>query len=205
MENSIEKLLKIENGFKPIEAEAKMLIEAKPWVELKSLASALLHHQAYQIRSLAVFLFGHFAATDSGALHILQTHVSKDPSWQVQEILAKAFDQYCKDTTYERALPTIENWLAHPNPNVCRAVTEGLRIWTSRPFFNRNPKLAIDLIAQHRSHECQYLRKSVGNALRDISKKHGALIDAEISTWDLDNPRILFTHKLLTKTKLPPK
>jgi hypothetical protein len=31
------------------------------------------------------------------------------------------------------------------------------------------------------------------------------LIDAEISTWDLDNPRILFTHKLLTKTKLPPK
>ena len=85
------------------------------------------------------------------------------------------------------------------DPNVIRAVTEGLRIWTSRPFFKENPAVAITLISKHKAHESEYLRKSVGNALRDISKKHAELIWQEVEQWDISTPRVLFTYKLASK------
>jgi len=132
---------------------------------------------------------------------ILKIKVSQDSSWQVQEIFAKAFDQYCKDIGYEKSLETIKDWLDDKNPNVCRAVTEGLRIWTGRDYFKTNPQLAIQLISQHKSNDCEYLRKSVGNSLRDISKKHKELVEKELSTWDLSDKRIYFTYKFVAKNK----
>lgn len=36
--------------------------------------------------------------------------------------------------------------------------------------FRDNPKIAIELISEHKSDDSEYLRKSVGNALRDIGK-----------------------------------
>ena len=114
-------------------------------------------------------------------------------------MLAKAFDTFCKEQGYEKSLPVIREWLDSDNANVVRAVTEGLRIWTSRPFFKENPSVAITLISKHKAHESKYLRKSVGNALRDISKKHAELIRQEVEQWDLSNPRIMFTYKLAAK------
>lgn len=114
-------------------------------------------------------------------------------------MLAKAFDEICKYKGYESSLPLIEEWINDNNPNVVRAVTEGLRIWTNRPFFKENPLIAIALISQHKDDESEYLRKSVGNALKDISKKYPDLIQQEVIQWDLSNPRILFTYKLATK------
>ena len=96
-------------------------------------------------------------------------------------------------------LPLIEEWINDNNPNVVRAVTEGLRIWTSRPYFKEKPSVAIALISKHKAHESEYLRKSVGNALKDISKKHRELIRAEVQQWDLSDPRVMFTYKLATK------
>ena len=201
MQEMIDSISKIEHGFKPVEIEAKKLFDSNSNAESLSLANLLLEDRRYQIRSLGVFLLGFLASTDHTALHVLRRIVSKDASWQVQEILAKAFDQYCRDSGYEKSLPVIRDWLSDQNPNVCRAVTEGLRIWTGRPYFNSNPEVAIQLISQHKAHESEYLRKSVGNSLRDISKKHKELITIEISTWDLSDKRIEFTYKLVTKTK----
>ena len=114
-------------------------------------------------------------------------------------MLAMAFDEVCKYRGYEASLPLIEEWLNDDNPNVIRAVTEGLRIWTTRPFFKENPSIAIALIGKHKAHESKYLRKSVGNALRDICKEHAELIRDEVQRWELSNPRILFTYKLAAK------
>jgi len=201
MQEMIDSLSKIEHGFKPVEIEAKKLFDSNSNAESLSLANLLLEDRRYQIRSLGVFLLGFLASTVHTALQVLRRIVSNDASWQVQEILAKAFDQYCRDSGYEKSLPVIRDWLSDQNPNVCRAVTEGLRIWTGRPYFNSNPEVAIQLISQHKAHESEYLRKSVGNSLRDISKKHKELITIEISTWDLSDKRIEFTYKLVTKTK----
>ena len=139
------------------------------------------------------------ATEDDDALCFLKERISTDEHWRVQEMLAKAFDEVCKYRGYEASLPLIKEWLNDDNPNVIRAVTEGLRIWTSRPFFKENPSIAIAFISQHKAHESEYLRKSVGNALKDISKKHRELIQTEVQQWDLSHPRILFTYKLATK------
>jgi 3-methyladenine DNA glycosylase AlkD len=201
MREIIERISTVEHGFKQFENEAQNIFQSKTSIECFKMASELYKNEAYQVRSLAVFIFGFLAAKDPFVLQILRNSVSLDSSWQVQEILAKAFDQFCKDSGYENALPEIKEWLSDNNPNVNRAVTEGLRIWTGRPYFKDNPHIAIQLISQHKSHESQYLRKSVGNSLRDISKKHKELIDIEISSWDLSDKKVLFTYKLVTKNK----
>jgi 3-methyladenine DNA glycosylase AlkC len=129
----------------------------------------------------------------------IYTKVIHDPDWRTQEMLARAFDQYCKDEGYEVSLPTIREWLAAPESNQRRAVSEGLRIWTSRPYFKEHPEVAVALLAPLRSDPSEYVRKSVGNALRDISKQHPKLIAKEVQSWDLANQNITFTYKLASK------
>ncbi len=42
----------------------------------------------------------------------------------------------------------------------------------------------------------EYVRKSAGNALRDISKKFPALIKEELSTWDISDKKTAQFYKL---------
>jgi 3-methyladenine DNA glycosylase AlkC len=93
----------------------------------------------------------------------------------------------------------IKSWLADSNPNVRRAVTEGLRIWTTRDYFREHPEVAIQLLSQLRADESEYVRKSVGNALRDISRKHKDLIANEIQKWDVSDKRVQQTYQLASK------
>ena len=145
-----------------------------------------------------VFLFGYLSQKEE-VLTFLREEVSKDDNWRVQEVLAKAFDEYCKKVSYEKALPVIDEWLTHPRSNTRRAVTEGLRIWTSRPYFKEHPHEAIRRIAALKEDESEYVRKSVGNALRDISKKYPAFINAELETWTLDSKAIQQVYQLASK------
>ena len=85
------------------------------------------------------------------------------------------------------------------NANTRRAVTEGLRIWTSRPYFKDYPPKAVELIASLKDDESEYVRKSVGNSLRDISKKFPDLVKAELLNWDLSSKRISQVYKLAGK------
>ena len=197
--NVLNTILQIENGFQHIIDGADGILSAYSKEQCFDFALELFKHKAYQARMLATTILGRLATEDNNALRFLKDRISTDENWRVQEMLAKAFDEVCKHRGYEVSLPLIEEWLNDNNPNVIRAVTEGLRIWTSRPYFKENPSVAIALIAKHKAHESEYLRKSVGNALRDISKKHAELIRQEVEQWDLSNPRILFTYKLAAK------
>ncbi|WP_263603824.1 HEAT repeat domain-containing protein [Chryseobacterium sp. PET-29] len=169
------------------------MVGCKDLSESKALAVDMLKSDYYQVRCCAIFILGFIAARDGTVLLLLKDTARSDEGWQVQEIIAKAFDRYCKDNGYESSLPEIKAWLSDKHPNVCRAVTEGLRIRTGRPYFKTHPEVAIDLLSQHRSGDSEYLRKSVGNSLRDISKKYGELVKMEISKWDLQDQRIAFT------------
>ena len=199
IDNVLNKILLIEHGFQHIIDGADELVSTYPKEQCFELALTLFNHEAYQARMLATTILGRLATEDNNALRFLKERVSTDEHWRVQEMLAKAFDEVCRHRGYEVSLPLIEEWIADDNPNVIRAVTEGLRIWTSRPYFKENPSVAIALIAKHKAHESEYLRKSVGNALRDISKKHAELVWQEVERWDLSNPRISFTYKLAAK------
>ena len=196
---TLNKILQIEHGFQHILDGADEILSAYSEKQCFEFALDTFKQESYQVRMLATTILGRLATTDNEALCFLQEQVSTDENWRVQEMLAKAFDELCKYRGYEASLPLIEEWINDDNPNVIRAVTEGLRIWTSRPFFKENPSVAIALIARNKAHESEYLRKSVGNALRDISKKHSELIRQEVQQWDLSNSRIMFTYRLATK------
>ena len=188
----------IENGFKEQERRALADYKAKGAAHCKELAYLAYGSNVYQVRMYAVFLFGYLS--DSGEiLTFMRDEISKDENWRVQEVLAKAFDEFCKKVGYEQALLTIDEWLKNGNSNAKRAVSEGLRIWTNRPYFKDNPNEAIRRLASLKEDESEYLRKSVGNALKDISKKFPNLVKAELDSWDLNSKEVLQTYKFTSK------
>ncbi len=195
----IGRVEQIKHGFKDILAAAAEVETELPPEEARRVAYQLFSHESYQVRALAVFILGAYAATEVEVLSFLREEVSFDPSWQVQEILAKVFDRYCADTGYQRALPVIREWLADPQANVRRAVTEGLRIWTGREYFREYPEAAILLLAALKEDDSEYVRKSVGNALRDISKKHPELIRRELEGWDISAKRLKQVYRLAVR------
>ena len=110
-----------------------------------------------------------------------------------------AFDNHCKIMGYKTALPLIEEWLNSDCANVRRAASEGLRVWTSRPYFKDHPDIAVKLLSAHRQDQSLYVRKSIGNALRDISKKHSEYVSKELATWDLSIKEIHQVYKLANR------
>jgi 3-methyladenine DNA glycosylase AlkC len=199
IEKLIQRVQKTQHGFLDIQKAADKVVVGQADKENLRIAKKLFASDIYQARSLATFIFGRLAANSNESLEFLKRRVSQDKDWRVQEILAKAFDRYCADVGYEQALSVIKEWLADSSPNVRRAVTEGLRIWTGRSYFYDHPEAAIQLLSQLRNDESEYVRKSVGNALRDISKKHKELVKVELQQWDIANKRIEQTHKLASK------
>ena len=195
----IQRVQKTQYGFTDIQRASEEIFASQSAAEILPLAKELYASDVDQARMLATFLFGKLSAKSKVSLSFLRKHVSKDKDWRVQEILAKAFDQYCSDIGYKKALTVIEDWLADANPNVRRAVTEGLRIWTGRDYFCDHPDVAIKLLVQLKADESEYVRKSVGNALRDISRKHKDLIRAELEKWDISDKHIKQTYKLAGK------
>ena len=188
----------IENGFKEEERRALADYKSNDTEYIKELAFLAYKSDIYQVRMYGVFLFG-YLSDKKDILVFMRDEVSEDDNWRVQEVLAKAFDEFCRKTGYEKALPIIDEWLDNHNPNTRRAVTEGLRIWTSRQYFKDNPKEAIKRIAALKEDTSEYVRKSVGNALRDISKKFPELIKAELNNWKLDSKEINQVYKLASK------
>lgn len=195
----IERVQKTEHGFSDIRRAADELMAGQTAAESLELAYTLFGSEVHQARMLATFLLGDLAATFSECLLFLREQVNQDQDWRVQEILAQAFDRYCRTVGYEQVLPVIEAWLADSAANVRRAASEGLRIWTDRPYFREHPAVAIAWLSGLKDDESDYVRKSAGNALRDISRKHKALVAAEVGRWELSNKRIEQTYKLASR------
>jgi 3-methyladenine DNA glycosylase AlkC len=173
----------------------KMYDDDKCW----DIAMELYTSEYFQIQEIGVFILGYISSRHLQSLNFLKDTVSEHSSWKVQEVLAMAFDSFCKETGYEKSIPTIKEWLNSEKANVRRAATEGLRIWTSRPYFENHPDKAIALIAPLRNDESEYVRKSVGNSLRDISKKFPELIKNELNTWDISSKQVMKVYKLAGK------
>ena len=186
-------------SFTLVRDDAEEFYESHSLEECYAMGLALYESGNYQVQEAGVFMLGYCAAENDDALLFLRDTVSQHDNWRIQEVLAKAFDSYCRLTGYEQALPVIEDWLDSDCANTRRAVSEGLRIWTSRPYFKENPQVAIRLLSAHKEDSSLYMRKSVGNALRDISKKHPELIAEELRQWELSSSEIRQVHTLAGK------
>lgn len=195
----LEELIPEKDSLKIVKLEAEKYYKTHSLDECFRMGHELYRSDNFQIQEVGVFLFGYAAHQNADALSFLKSTVSQHDSWKVQEILAMAFDNHCKIIGYEAALPVIREWLDSDCANVRRAVSEGLRVWTSRVYFRDHPQVAIDLLATHKSDTSEYVRKSVGNAIRDISKKYSELVSAELGTWDLSSKEIRQVYKLASK------
>ena len=66
-------------------------------------------------------------------------------------------------------------------------------------ILKENPYEAVRHIAALKEDSSEYVRKSVDNALRDISKKNPALIKEELDGWDVNSKEIQQVYKLASK------
>jgi hypothetical protein len=151
----IQRVQNTQHGFLDIQKAADEVVADHPSEESFRLARQLFATDIYQTPCLAAFIFGRLAAESKESLDFLKRQVSKDNDWRVQEILAKSFDRYCADTGYEKSLVVIHEWLADPDAKVRRAVTEGLRIWTGRPYFREHPEEAIQCLSKLKDDESE--------------------------------------------------
>ena len=201
----LEQLIPEKDSLKLVRTEAENYYKKHSLDECFSMGLELYQSDNFQIQEVGVFLLGYSASANANALSFLKDIVSRHESWKVQEVLAMAFDHCCKMIGYEAALPLIKEWFQSDCANVRRAVSEGLRIWTSRPYFREHPQIAIQLLSAHNEDQSEYVRKSIGNALKDISKKHPQMISEELNSWDLSSKEIKQVYKLASKFLEPHK
>lgn len=195
----LSQLITDKDSLKLVKTEAKQFYKEHTPEECQEIYPVLYQSDNFQIQEVGVFLAGYIADVYPDALDFLHDTVSRHESWKVQEILAMAFDIHCAKIGYENALPLIKRWFADPDANIRRAASEGLRVWTSRPYFREHPRVAIALLASHREDESGYVRNSAGNSLRDISKRFPKLVAAELQTWDLSSKKVMQVYKLANK------
>jgi 3-methyladenine DNA glycosylase AlkD len=190
---------RIKYGIVVMREEAQKIVSEQPPTRSLRTSESLYRSDTHQVRVVAVFVLGYIASKSEAALRMLRREVSQDQSWVVQEVLAKAFNMYCKDIGYENALPTIKSWLKDANPNVRRAASEGLRVWNQKSYFRSHPEVAITLLSELKDDQSEYVRRSVGNALRDIARKDKDLVRIELAKWNTSNPRIALTYGFALK------
>jgi 3-methyladenine DNA glycosylase AlkC len=154
-------------------------------------AAEWYRHPGWEVRAFALAILGGLAAHDERAAAFLFERCGADPAWQANEALAMAFDDYCAALGYAQAIPLIRQWLAAPQANLRRAVSEGLRPWTAskRAVFAHDPALAIELLGTLKDDPSRYVQESAGNALRDISRKHPELAIAALREWVAEDPQ----------------
>ena len=195
----LNKVIPEKDSLKIVKSEAEKFQSSHSSSECHTMGITLYQSDNFQIQEIGIFLLGYAAHEIPESLDFLRNTVSKHQNWKVQEILAMAFDNHCKSIGYENAVPLITDWLSDANPNVRRAASEGLRGWTSRPYFKDHPSVAIRLLSDRKTDSSEYVRKSIGNALKDISKKHPELVFDEIHKWDVSSKEIKQVYNLAAK------
>lgn len=195
----LNKVIPEKDSLKIVKSEAEKFQSSHSSSECHTMGITLYQSDNFQIQEIGIFLLGYAAHEIPESLDFLRNTVSKHQNWKVQEILAMAFDNHCKSIGYENAVPLIIDWLSDANPNVRRAASEGLRVWTSRPYFKDHPSVAIRLLSDRKTDSSEYVRKSIGNALKDISKKHPELVFDEIHKWDVSSKEIKQVYNLAAK------
>lgn len=106
-------------------------------------------------------------------------------NWRVQECVAKAMDEYATLDGWGSSFAWIQDCVRHRTATVRRAAVEGSRVWTARPPFKGQDGAAKALAVFEilRNDDSTYVRKSVGNAMRDIGKKNPAELLDRFSAW----------------------
>lgn len=156
------------------------------------------------MKNFAIALLGELVYSSkeyfSGA--ITQTKVWGDhSSWKVREmsgqVLRKALQKYP-----EKTITILSDWVHSDNENIRRLAVESLRPlsvikWLRDP--TKNDKI-LTLLSIVKADPSMYVRKSVGNNLKDLTKYMPEKILDELQVW-IQEANVLITDDLASKSK----
>ena len=162
----------------------KIFLNNKNHSRLYEICQEQLCNSVYQVRFFCSLLTGYISSYNEEYLDLIRYGYCKDDNWRVQEANAKAFNIFCELKGYEESKGIINEWIKDKNENVRRAVTEGLRVWTSKPYFKDHPQEAIKILSILKSDKSLYVQKSVANCFSDISKYYPDLVIECFGSWN---------------------
>lgn len=142
---------------------------------------------------------GHVSYLLPDALKFLREQSAAHGDVRVQDCLARAFDHYCLNRGYERALSVMQDWAQDESENVRRACVEAPRPWAQKEYFAANLQVALDFLTAMRSDASGTVRFSVGRALAEIGESDPDAVVAALKTWKLDQAPVKHTFMFAAK------
>ncbi|MDJ0752964.1 MAG: DNA alkylation repair protein [Ardenticatenaceae bacterium] len=147
---------------------AETTLERYPVADVFALAQGLVHSKVVQVRMLAITLLGLTADQIVDAKTMMRKMAANDDSELVHDALGVAFELYCSRVGYAYVQSEIAEWLTDRSPIVRRAVIEGLRVWTDRPYFDLWPEEAVAYLQWLVDDDDDHVAQSAHDALNEV-------------------------------------
>ncbi|OLS15205.1 MAG: hypothetical protein RBG13Loki_1171 [Promethearchaeota archaeon CR_4] len=166
--------------------------------------SYALENKENFLRYLSIFLLAEVAKKDPSAFLTCESQIlvwANDKDWEVREI---TIEFVVNGVGYypEIIIPRIREWVSSLNANIRRFGAEGLRPrggtkWVRDPEQNDE---VLSLLGQLRFDSSEYVRKSLSNNLKDLTKYMPQKILNLLKSW-VQDAGIPVTSDLASKTK----
>jgi 3-methyladenine DNA glycosylase AlkC len=156
------------------------------------------------LRYLAIFWLAEVVKKDPKGFPICERQIlawAIDDDWEVREIVLEFVVNGIKNYP-DVLLPKTREWSLSPNPNLRRLAAEGIRPrggtkWLRDPTQN---DVVLNILEQLRFDSAEYVRKSVSNNLKDLTKYMPKKILALLARW-VHEAGITVTPDLASKIK----
>jgi len=182
----------------------------------------LLKADQWEVRALSPFIIANCCLTEGLSTYIPSLRQSaNDHHFGVRETTQSVMRELMQDFPEEIIQLYDNDWLDAPEANVRRCVSESLRpvLVNGKNWIRENPQESIKRLKQLNRDSSLYVRKSVGNNLSDISRRHPELVLSTLQDWLSENEydkwtwfiarkacrRIIKTHPTEVKTLLKGK
>ncbi len=156
------------------------------------------------LRYLSVFLLAEAIKKDASAFFTCEQQILEwagSDDWEMREITLEFIVNAIKYYP-DAVLPRVRELVSSENPNLRRLAAEGIRPrgctkWLRDPTQN---DIVLDILAQLRFDSSEYVRKSVSNNLKDLTKYMPEKILNLLARW-VNEADIAVTPDLASKTK----
>ncbi len=154
--------------------------------------------------NLGLTLFAHYMSESSLNLRIgfnLLAKYATHPNWEIREMAGYAIRQCLKFNAID-TIASLWTYVSSNDENIRRIVSESLRPMADIPWL-RDPErngMVLELLTSLRADPSVYVRKSVGNNLKDLSKYMPKIILYRFESWSKQF-KIEVTDDLASKSK----
>ena len=166
----------------------KQIIKEKVPLEVKrQYLDSLINSDHWQVRHLTALIATNCCIDEnciSPYVSVIKS-AANDPHFGVRESAQMAMRELLQ-VFPDEVLQLYDNeWLTNPEENIRRCVSESLRpvLVGGKNWIREEPREAIKRLKRLNRDPSLYVRKSVGNNLSDISRRHSDLVLVTLRNW----------------------